>query len=348
MDEQSQEGGLRAMSLTSHLNNPASPIGQFIKHRFAQTARLTKTANPGLKSTDTIHPTQADGSYPYGLIGMAIDYRIRYAFDITPYQRLVAWQGALELTTKPWESDDDTRIDWENIPMGVPLPVDASGNLLDMAEGPYQFKLVKAFFDNLDVMLQALQPVGRRLEPEAERTLDRYCIVLSLFEQVYRSDAYLQGPLMQPTVKHTVEALLAIPQESWVDDLGVLFTQFYNRHHSLLSKPHILNPTFIGSAYVGGADADLVVDGCLIDIKTSTFPQIKAEYLHQLAGYLLLDFDDKLHIDAVGIYMARQGELVQWPALDFLHELTGESTILLTSLRQDFRILCQTLRTRPK
>lgn len=336
------------MSLTSHLKDPASPIGQFIKQRFAQTAQLIKTANPGLKSVDTIRPTQADSSYPYGLIGTAIDYRIRYAFDITPYQRLVAWQGALELTTKLWESDDDTRIDWENIPVGVPLPVDASGNLLDIAEGPYPFKLVKAFFDNLDARLQAFQPVGQRLELEAECTLDRYCIVLSLFEQVYRSNAYRQGPLMQPAVKHTVEALVAIPQESWVDDLGVLFTCFYNRQHALLSKSHILNPTFMGSAYVGGADADLVVDGCLIDIKTSTFPQIKAEYLHQLAGYLLLDFEDKLHIDSLGIYMARQGELVKWPVPDFLHELTGESTILLTSLRQDFRALCQTLRTRPK
>ena len=230
--------------------------------------------------------------------------------------------------------------------MGVPLPVDASGNLLDMAEGPYQFKLVKAFFDNLDAMLQALQPVRRRLEPEAERTLDRYCIILSLFEQVYRSDAYRRGLLMQPTVKHTVEALLAIPQDSWVDDLGVLFTRFYHRHHSLLSKPHILNPTFMGSAYVGGADADLVVDSCLIDIKTSTFPQMKAEYLHQLAGYLLLDFDDKLHIASLGIYMARQGVLFTWSISDFLSQLTGDDSITLISLRQEFRTLCQGIQRR--
>ncbi len=333
------------MSLTSHLNNPASPIGQFIKQRFAQTARLTKTANPGLKSADTIRPTQADSSYPYGLIGTAIDYRIRYAFDITPYRRLVAWQGAKLLTVKPLESDEDIVVDWDDLE-GIPLPPTALTT--GVAQGPYPLSLIRAFFDSLENTVNMIQPEGRLLEIENERMLNRYCIVLSLFEQVYRSNAYLQGPLMQPTVKHTVEALLTIPQDSWVDDLGVLFTRFYHRHHSLLSKPHILNPTFLGSAYVGGADADLVVDGCLIDIKTSTFPQIKAEYLHQLAGYLLLDFDDKLHIDAVGIYMARQGELVQWPAIDFLHELTGESTILLTSLRQDFRTLCQTLRTRPK
>jgi len=246
------------MSLTSHLNNPISPIGQFIKQRFAQTARLTKAANQGLKSADTIRPTQVDSSYPYGLIGTAIDYRIRYAFDITPYQRLVAWEGAKLLTVKPFESDEDVAVDWGDLE-GVPLPPTALTT--GVAQGPYPLSLIRAFFDSLEHTVNMILPKGRLLELANERTLNRYCIVLSLFEQVYRSNAYRQGPLMQPAVKHTVEALVAIPQESWVDDLGVLFTCFYNRQHALLSKPHILNPTFMGSAYVGGADGDLVVDG---------------------------------------------------------------------------------------
>ncbi len=87
----------------------------------------------------------------------------------------------------------------------------------------------------------------------------------------------------------------------------------------------------------------MVVDRCLIDIKTSTIPQIKAEYLYQLAGYLLLDFDDTLHLNSVGIYMARQGELLRWTVPDFLRELTGDSTISLTSLRLEFGTLCQSL-----
>ena len=329
------------MSLTSHLNNPASPIGQFIKQRFAQTARLTKAANPGLKSADTIRPTQADSSYPYGLIGTAIDYRIRYAFAITPYQRLVAWGGAKLLTVKPFESDEDIAVDWDDLE-GIPLP--PTFLTTGVAQGPYPLALIRAFFDSLENTVNMIQPKGRLLELENERTLNRYCVVLSLFEQVYRSNAYRQGPLMQPTVKHTVEALLAIAQDLWVDDLGEIFARFYNRHHSLLSKPYILNPTFTGSAYVGGADADLVVDSCLIDIKTSTFPHMKAEYLHQLAGYLLLDFEDKLHIASLGIYMARQGVLFPWSVSNFLCQLTGDDTISLISLRREFHTLCQNMR----
>ena len=337
------------MSLTSHLKDTASPVGQFIRQRFTHTNSLTKETNRELRSIPTLRPAlQAGEEYPYTFLGAAIDYRLRYAFEITPYQRLVAWRGALELTTKPWESDDDIPIDWENIPVGMPLPVDASGNFLDIAEGPYPFKLVQAFFDSLVATLQAIQPAGRRLEREAERTLDRYCIVLGFFEQVFRTNAYLQGPLIQPTVKHSVEELLAIPQDAWLDDLGAMFTLFYDQHHHLLSRKRILNPTFTGSLDVGGADADMVVDGCLIDIKASISPQIRAEYLYQLVGYVLLDYDDRLHIDSVGIYMARQGLLFTWPVLDFLRQLSGDSTISLVSLRQEFRTLCKSLLRRAR
>lgn len=336
------------MSLTSHLNTAASLIGKFIKLRFAQTARLTKTANQHLKTSDTIRPAQADRSYPYGLIGTTFDYRMRYAFDITPYQRLVAWEGAKLLTVKPFESAADLLVDVTDLNSLGSVQLPSTVFTTGIAQGPYPASLILAFFHDLETAVKKIQPKGRLLELEDERTLNRYCILLSLFEQVYRSSAYLQGPLMQPAVKHTLEELLALPQEVWIDDLSEIFARFYTRHNSLLSKPFILNPTFAGSGYVGGADADLVVDRCLIDIKTSTFPQIKAEYLYQLAGYLLLDFDDTLHVDSVGIYMARQGELLQWTILDFLRELTGDSAILLPSLRQEFRTLCQSLLKRPR
>lgn len=146
---------------------------------------------------------------------------------------------------------------------------------------------------------------------------------------------------MTPTVKHSVEELLALTQDAWIDDLSALFTLFFDRYASLLSKPSILNPTFAGSIDIGGADADIVVEGCLIDMKTSVLSQIKAEYLYQLAGYILLDFDDYYSIDSVGIYMARQGVLFRWPVSEFVYELTGDNTHSLASLRQEFRSLFQ-------
>lgn len=320
------------MSLTSHLESTTSPIGQFIKQRFARTINLTKSANQQLRGVQPILPVQTDRSYPYGTIGAAIDYRIRYAFAITPYQQLVAWLGAMVLALKPLESDDDVPIEWDEL-IGMRIPFDAS---MGAAQGPYPLKLIKAFFASLNEVLNTIQPVGRRLEPDAERTLARYCYLLSLFESAFRSDRYLLGPLMVPQPKRTIEELLAIPQDSWLEDLAALFNRFYEGYKHLLPAPHVLNPTFAGSGDVGGADADLIVNGCLIDIKTSISPKIEPKYLHQLAGYLLLDYDDKFHIESVAIYMARQGLLLTWSVPEFLRQLTQDENATLVSLRQEF------------
>ena len=106
------------MSLSSHLSDPTSPIGQFLKLRFAKTTQLTKAANQQLKTLGTLRPADPDSSYPYALIGTAIDYRLRYAFEMAPYQQLVAWKGALLLTTKRWEHEDDIPFDWDSVPAG--------------------------------------------------------------------------------------------------------------------------------------------------------------------------------------------------------------------------------------
>jgi hypothetical protein len=156
------------MSFTSHLNNPTSPIGQLIKRRFAQTAHLTKAANPQLKAAETLRPALPGVSYPYAPIGTAIDYRIRYAFDVTPYQRLVAWQGALLLTAKPVESNHDIFVDEDELPDILTLTPIYFDIMQGVAQGPYPLKLVRQFFESLDDTLQTIQPVGQRLDAEAE------------------------------------------------------------------------------------------------------------------------------------------------------------------------------------
>jgi len=79
------------------------------------------------------------------------------------------------------------------------------------------------------------------------------------------------------------------------------------------------------------------VDGCLIDIKTSISPTIEPEWLRQIVGYTLLDYDDERQIKSLGIYMARQGMLFTWPLADFLLQLTGDPTATVERLRQEFQ-----------
>src|SRR4051812_8399264 len=80
------------MLLTSHLKDPKSPIGQFIRQHGSQTVCIARITNPQLRSAETINP----GFEPwvYGQLDMALDYRIRYFFAVTPGQQLAAYTGA--------------------------------------------------------------------------------------------------------------------------------------------------------------------------------------------------------------------------------------------------------------
>ena len=99
----------------------------------------------------------------------------------------------------------------------------------------------------------------------------------------------------------------------------------------------VCGPSFDGSGFVGGADADLVVDGCLYDVKTTMKPrQGLPRNLRQLLGYALLDWNDALALERVGFYFSRQGSWLSW-ALDDLVEQTAAPGATLRQLRDDFR-----------
>lgn len=77
-----------------------------------------------------------------------------------------------------------------------------------------------------------------------------------------------------------------------------------------------LNPTFgYGSQLVGGADADLIVDDILVDIKTTKFLLFTQEQYNQLIGYYILSKLGKINesedipISKIGIYFSRHGIL---------------------------------------
>ncbi|MBZ4402418.1 hypothetical protein [Myxococcus sp. AS-1-15] len=81
----------------------------------------------------------------------------------------------------------------------------------------------------------------------------------------------------------------------------------------------LLNPTFgTASTAIGGADADLILDDTLIEIKTASSPTITQAYLAQLSGYYILaqlnePLPTEFSINHFGIYFARHGRLVRFP-----------------------------------
>ena len=93
----------------------------------------------------------------------------------------------------------------------------------------------------------------------------------------------------------------------------------------------MINPTFgIASAMVGGADADIVIDDNIIDIKTTQKLELKLNDFHQVIGYYILhqigglgELQPKPEIKRVGIYFSRYAYL---HTLD-LENIINEDTI---------------------
>ena len=111
-----------------------------------------------------------------------------------------------------------------------------------------------------------------------------------------------------------------------------------------LEEPILLNPTFgKASRMVGGADADIVAGGMLIDIKTTKKPKLDRRHFDQLAGYYALaaiggiDGMDKFGaggspIDKLGIYFSRYGKLHAFSVDDLARDDPGEFVAEFESL----------------
>jgi hypothetical protein len=304
------------MSLAWHFRNKLdSPVGEFLQRRLRHTKRLTIRANGQLQRKRTLLPSS---SYcPWRTLERAIRYRIAYSFALTPSQKTRAWDGAFERLVY---FDDEVYV-----------------------RGLYTSNVLKLYFEQLDVTLNTLQPVGRVLDAKSEHLLARYCFVLALLEEVSSRNSYRYSPLVMPCPKKSVDELLAIPQEEWIDDLYNLFRLFCKHNASLLSCPSILNPSFSGETGLVWARADLLADGCLIEIKASVEPNIQSMWLRNHAGCVLLDYGDQHQIHSVGIYMARQRLLISWPLDEFFRCPTGEPHTDLASLRQEFRACCESV-----
>jgi hypothetical protein len=104
----------------------------------------------------------------------------------------------------------------------------------------------------------------------------------------------------------------------------------------------LAGPVFDGSRNIGGADADLLVHGTLIDFKCTRDPRVlPLTTILQLLGYAALDYADSHQISSVALYHARAAALVDWPLPQYL-ALLG-SRLDLLDLRARCAQLCRLL-----
>lgn len=115
-----------------------------------------------------------------------------------------------------------------------------------------------------------------------------------------------------------------------------------------LRSPLHLGPVFDGSSLCS-ADADLIADGMLLDLKTRLGKKnprtgarsdgLELRDVYQLVGYTLFDFSDTYKINEIGIYSARYGTLVTWPLEEALHTLAGSEVDLRSERAAIYRVL---------
>lgn len=314
------------MALTHELDRKDSPVRHWFEQWLPNAKPISQEWNARVKSAPTLRPA-TDLRVP-GTVGTAFDYRLRYSLAQTPFEDLVAATGLRLLDrsrklTRTNRAAPDVFLDLYGSP-----PPEAAGIV----------GLITDFQAGLATTLSELAPVRRELADDQERLLCRYCYVLGLLEELYRAGLNIKSPLFTLSSRATLDDLLALPPEIWIDDLRALSRASTPHLPELAREPLVLNPIFAGSSEIGGADADLICAGCLIDIKTTVDPKFtRTRLLYQLLGYVFLDYDDAFGIDSVAVYLSRQALLIRWPLEPLLATLAGDKELSLTELRDSFR-----------
>jgi hypothetical protein len=314
-------------SLTRELK-PTSPIGRYLRLRYPNLRDLQRRYQKATVNLALLAPD--DGAeVSYGTLGTAFDWRLRFLLDPTPDLRL-AFHGALSLGKAA-------------VALFGALAAEMGGGRIAIKPRP----------GPSNHALPAVDEASRaaRLNPER---LARACYALALFTEVFRA-----GPLVGSRLRTlsgstmAVDELLALATDAEVADLLAL-TDAARRVllPALIARggPVHVGPTFTGSADIP-ADADLIAGGLLVELKATLGDRrpdgtrrctLAQQTMHELLGYLLLDYDNDYHLDALGVYSARYAYLAVWPLAELLEELAG-SPVDLTVARAEFRTIVQAM-----
>ena len=154
--------------------------------------------------------------------------------------------------------------------------------------------------------------------------LGRLCIIAAQLEDVWRRS--IVGEWFLEAEKMTSEQLLESIPDAWANDITQMIKKLEFTFSDRMPERTISNPV-LGRADLNiGADGDLILDDCLIDIKATINAKVSQAMLHQVVCYTLLDREDRFAIRKTGLYMARQGALIVWPLPELLMLLGANNT----------------------
>lgn len=304
------DGGVRLIDLplTAQLKYPASPVSRFLAENLPGVGRVVWDYQQRIG--DLPHPVQpADVRYPaWSALGHAIDFRLRLS---------LGWPLGASVTR-------GIKAVGAEVPLrGAPSPA-ARAALHECGA---------ALVSQVDRYLAAPGSLP-------DDYLARLCFVAAFYEDVYRTgEVRRYSILASGTADATLGDLIRDVPDYVVEDIGrqMELSQYpFAQFRALPLRSVICGPEFAGSGDIGGADADFILGGLLLDCKATIMPRkLGSDEISQLAGYLLLDYRNEYGIREVGLYLSRQGGLVRWEVPGFLSMLGA--TASLPVLRQKLR-----------
>lgn len=134
------------------------------------------------------------------------------------------------------------------------------------------------------------------------------------------------------------ELAIALVDEPTLRDICALGRCVVEDHLSIGDATELhIGPTFAQSGALGGADADLIYDGTLLDLKsTSTARVLGRIELWQQLGYLFADTDDAYRIRQVSFSALRRRRSIFWPSQELIDLLAGRPSSPVEHWRHEF------------
>jgi hypothetical protein len=288
------------LSLTGQLRFDSSPISSFMTRHLPRSADLLRDYVKRIRGLP--RPIQpVDVQHPqWSSLGHTIDYRLRISLggDLGP-----AVSDGVAVLGKD-----------------IPLP--------GAADTPVRSALY-------DAGLRLLTAVRAYLTDSStldEETLTRLCFVAGFYEDIIRTGTLRRFSALAGASPSTIidDLCASVPDYvvADIDQQMQLADGPFTPLRALPAAVRVCGPVFAGSGDIGGADADFILDGLLLDCKSSKDPhKLGRAEIYQLAGYLLLDYHDEFRIDRVGLYLSRQGGLITWDTTEFLDRLGADAPL---------------------
>lgn len=120
------------------------------------------------------------------------------------------------------------------------------------------------------------------------------------------------------------------------EDVGGIVSSFKHVLSDHKGKPLTANPCLASGGEVGGADANLIVEYTLWDIRTTAKANpLSLDSIVQQVGYYLLDFENKYQLDKICWYYTRQQSVFEHPIAPLLGESKGVTKLRFQQMLQE-------------